>query len=70
MMATAWNRVRGNRSQDYTALPLSEKDAYSPRKPREKRWSRLSIAGLGLCVVGALFALYGLVRYAYPNVVV
>jgi hypothetical protein len=64
MMATAWNRVRGNRSQDYVALPLSEKDAYSPTKPREKRWSRFSIAGFVLCVVGALFALYGLVRCA------
>jgi hypothetical protein len=70
MMATAWNRVRGNRSQDYTALPLSEKDAHSPGKPRETRWSRLSMAGLVLCVLGALFALYGLVRYAQPVVVV
>jgi hypothetical protein len=56
MMAKAWNRVRGNRSQEYTALPLSE--------TRRAGWSRWSILGLALCMFGALSALYGLIRYA------
>lgn len=62
-MAKAWNRVRGNRSQDYTPLPLTEKEPLSPRKSRRARWSRWSIAGLALCITGALLALFGLVRY-------
>jgi hypothetical protein len=63
MMARAWNRVRGSRSQDYTPLPLSEKEPLPPIKLRQKRWSPLSIVGLVLCVVGALSALYGVFRY-------
>jgi hypothetical protein len=68
MMAKAWNRVRGNRSQEYTALPLSEKEPVSLRKTRRAGWSRWSILGLALCVFGALSALYGLIRYAVPRI--
>jgi hypothetical protein len=62
MMAKAWNRVRGNRSQEYTALPLSEKEPISLRKSRPAGWSRWSVLGLTLCIVGALSAFYGLIK--------
>jgi hypothetical protein len=64
MMAKAWNRMRGNRSQEYTPLPLSEKEPPSPRKTRHTRFSLWSIVGLIACGTGTLLALYGLFRYA------
>ncbi|KAH8731570.1 histidine phosphatase superfamily [Phaeosphaeriaceae sp. PMI808] len=62
MMTSAWNRVRGNHSQDYAPLPLSEKEPLSPIKRREAHWSRWSIVGFIFCVVGALCGIYGLVN--------
>jgi hypothetical protein len=59
----AWNRMRVSHAQSYTPLPLSEKEPLSPVRPRASRWSRWSFVGLTLCIVGALFALYGIFRY-------
>jgi hypothetical protein len=56
--------MRGSRSQDYTPLPLSEKEPVSLQRSRRAGWSRRSILGLSLCMFGALSALYGLIRYA------
>ncbi|KAF2827900.1 acid phosphatase [Ophiobolus disseminans] len=55
MITRTWNRLRGDRSQEYTLLPLSEKVPSSPRKTRHTRWALWSIVGL------TLFTLYGLV---------
>lgn len=62
MMARAWSRVRGNRSHEYTPLPLSEKESYPELKTRCQERSRCTVLGLVLCIAGCLFALYGLVR--------
>lgn len=69
-MTRAWNRERGIRSQDYTPLPLSEKDLPSPIKSHESRWSRRSLLGLATCVGGTLLALYVLLGYAQARVAV
>ncbi|KAF3031790.1 hypothetical protein E8E12_000864 [Didymella heteroderae] len=61
MMTRAWNRVRGNRSHEYTPLPLSEKESYPELKARWQEHSRFTVLGLVLCIAGCLFALYGLV---------
>ena len=66
MMTRAWNRIRGNRSPEYTLLPLSEKESYPELKTRyQERYqerSRFAVLGLVLCIAGCLFALYGLFR--------
>lgn len=60
-MVQIWDRLRGNRSQDYIALPLSEKEPSSV-EGRQQRRSWLSTFALVLQVVAAIFALYGLVE--------
>ena len=55
--------MRGNRSHEYTPLPLSEKESYPEFKQRYQERSRFTILGLVLCIAGCLFALYGLIRY-------
>ncbi|OAL45133.1 phosphoglycerate mutase-like protein [Pyrenochaeta sp. DS3sAY3a] len=62
MMAQAWNRIRGNRSQEYTALPLSEKETSEPYKPRPERPSRLKSVALAFQVVVAILSVYGLIN--------
>jgi hypothetical protein len=62
MVTRAWNRVRGNRSHEYTPLPLSEKESYPELKTRFQERSRFTVLGLVLCIAGCLFALYGLLR--------
>jgi hypothetical protein len=66
-MAKAWNRLRGSRQQDYTPLPLNEKEPFLPARARATR-SRCSSAGLVLCLVGGIFAIYGIFWYALQTV--
>lgn len=61
MMAKAWNRIRGNPSQEYTRLPPSEKAQFAPVRPRRAHWSPWGIIGFILCIVGAMFGLYGMI---------
>ncbi|KAF1844098.1 acid phosphatase [Cucurbitaria berberidis CBS 394.84] len=61
MMARAWNRIRGSRSQDYTYLPLSEKEPLSPIKSRQHWPSRTSRTTLAMQVMGSLLGIYGLI---------
>ncbi|CAO2652332.1 Nn.00g006150.m01.CDS01 [Neocucurbitaria sp. VM-36] len=59
-MACAWNRLRGNRAQEYSPLPLSEKEPLSPVKSRQDWRSRNSRFGLALHVIGSLLGICGL----------
>lgn len=65
-MSKAWNRLRGSRQHDYTPLPLNEKEPFLPARARAAP-SPCSGAGLVLCLVGGLFAVYGIVWYVFQS---
>lgn len=60
-MMAAWSRFRDRRTQEYTPLPLTEKETLSILRLRRESRSSWRQA---LQVVGGLICLYGLIRYA------
>lgn len=58
MMARAWNRMRGHRPQDYTPLPLTEKEPSSCPKARRDSQPRWTAGGRAVQVVAGFFCAY------------
>lgn len=55
--------MRGARPHEYTPLPLDEKEPSQPARKHTHRPSTCSSLGFVLCLVGGLFAVYGLAWY-------
>ncbi|KAI8932972.1 hypothetical protein NX059_010440 [Plenodomus lindquistii] len=62
MMARAWNRMRGNRSHDYTPLPLTEKEPSHCNKARRDAQPPLVSAGRAVQVMAGLLCVYGAIH--------
>lgn len=57
-MAGTWNRIKGRRSQEYSALPLSENEPVSSYKHRTGKHSAVFYYTLAVCAFFGVFGLY------------